>query len=80
MRPVQRFSAAYLESIRDVTPHETVRFLDEFRQLHAPRRPSRLISMRVPEELLASFKAKCGIEGSRYQSKIKELMAQWLGM
>lgn len=78
MRPVQRFSAEYLKSIRAVSPDEAARFLEEFRQLHAPNRPSRLISMRVPETLLASFKAKCKLEGSRYQTRIKELMAEWL--
>ena len=80
MRPVQRFSAEYLESMRNVSPDEVVRFLDEFRRLHAPHPPSRLISMRVPETLLASFKARCALEGARYQTKIKELMATWLGV
>ena len=79
MRPVQKFSAEYLESVKDVSPDEVVRFLDEFRQLHAPDSRSRLISMRVPETLLASFKTRCGIEGARYQTKIKELMVEWLG-
>ena len=78
MRPLQRFSADYLETIRDISADEVVRFLDEFRQLNAPPRPSRLISMRVPEPLLAAFKAKCKIEGTRYQTRIKQLMLEWL--
>jgi predicted DNA binding CopG/RHH family protein len=78
MRPLQRFSADYLESIRDISADEVVRFLDEFRQLNAPARPSRLISMRVPEPLLSSFKAKCKLEGTRYQTRIKQLMLEWL--
>lgn len=79
MKPLQRFSAEYLESIRDVSPDGVVRFLDEFRQIHAPNRPSRLISMRVPEPLLKSFKERCKIEGTRYQTRIKDLMVEWLG-
>lgn len=79
MKPLQRFSDEYLESIRRVSPDEVARFLDEFRQIHAPARPSRLISMRVPEPLLASFKRKCKLEGTRYQTRIKELMVEWLG-
>jgi predicted DNA binding CopG/RHH family protein len=55
-----------------------VRFLDEFRQIHAPNRQSRLISMRVPEPLLESFKTRCRIEGARYQTRIKELMVEWV--
>jgi len=79
MRPLQRFSTEYLESIRQSSPDHVVRYLDEFRQIHAPNRPSRLISMRVPEPLLVSFKNKCKLEGTRYQTRIKELMVQWLG-
>ena len=79
MRPLQRFTTEYLESTRQVSPDQVVRFLDEFRQIHAPNRPSRLISMRVPEPLLVAFKNKCRLEGTRYQTRIKELMAEWLG-
>ena len=79
MKPLQRFSAEYLDSTRSVSPDHVVRFLDEFRQIHAPDRPSRLISMRVPEPLLAAFKNRCRLEGTRYQTRIKELMAEWLG-
>ena len=78
MRPVQKFSAEYLESTREASPDEVVLFLEEFRLLHSPKGPSRLISMRVPEALLASFKAKCNLDGARYQTRIKELMAEWL--
>ena len=80
MRPLQRFSAEYLESTRNSSPDEIVRFLDDFRQLHAPAGSSRLISMRVPERLLHCFKNKCSLEGTRYQTRIKALMADWLGM
>jgi predicted DNA binding CopG/RHH family protein len=34
--------------------------------------------MKVPEPLLAAFKLRCGAEGARYQSKIKQLMQEWL--
>lgn len=79
MKPLQRFTSEYLESIRNSSPDEIVRFLDDFRQLHAPVRSSRLISMRVPELLLQCFKKRCQLEGTRYQTRIKDLMAEWLG-
>jgi predicted DNA binding CopG/RHH family protein len=79
MKPLQRFSDEYLDSIRGVSTDEVARFLEEFRQIHAPSRPSRLISMRVPEPLLSAFKRRCRLEGTRYQTRIKELMASWLG-
>jgi predicted DNA binding CopG/RHH family protein len=55
-----------------------VRFLDDFRRLHAPKSKSRLISMKVPEPLLAAFKLRCQVEGTRYQTQIKTLMLAWL--
>lgn len=55
-----------------------MRFLDEFRRIHAQPVSSRLISLRVPEPLLGAFKTRCKIE-VRYQTRIKELMTDWLG-
>jgi len=78
MRPVQRFSSEYLESSRDVSADEVVRFLDGFRKIHGPGPKSRLISMRVSEPLLESFRAKCKLGRIRYQTRIKELMLEWL--
>ncbi len=78
MRPVQHFSDAYLAQARRSSPDEIAEFLENFREMHAPDAPSRLISMKVPEPLLASFKLRCKLEGSRYQTKIKELMREWL--
>lgn len=79
MRPVQRFSSAYLEATRRSSPVEILRFLEDFRLIHAPGGPSRLISLRVPEALLASFRSRCKLEGERYQTRIKQLMVEWLG-
>ncbi len=79
MRPVQYFSDEYLATARKSSPDEIAEFLENFRELHAPtNRPSRLISMKVPERLLGAFKLRCKLEGSRYQTKIKELMLHWL--
>jgi hypothetical protein len=33
-RPLQRFSDAYLERCRELSPEDIVRFLDDFRKLH----------------------------------------------
>ncbi len=81
MRPVQYFSKEYLERCRSMRPEQIIRFLDDFRLLHAPReRPpkSRLISMKVPEPLLESFKTKARLTGVPYQTQIKRLMRDWL--
>ncbi len=80
MRPVQYFTKDYLAQCRTMKPDQVVRFLDGFRTLNAPARPtkSRLISMKVPQALLDSFKARSAAQGVPYQSQIKLLMQDWL--
>jgi predicted DNA binding CopG/RHH family protein len=58
---------------------DIVRFLDDFRRIHGnTRTKARLISMKVPEDLLAAFKAKARLCGVPYQTQIKSLMIEWL--
>ena len=81
MRPVQYFTPEYLERCRGMKPAQIVRFLEGFRGLLTTARPpgkSRLISVKVPESLLAAFKAKAGLTGVPYQTQIKRLMRDWL--
>ena len=78
-RPLQRFSDAYLDRCRQLTSEDVVRFLEDFRKLHgAATARSRLISLKVPEPLLAAFKAKARLHGVPYQTQIKTLMQAWL--
>lgn len=79
MRPVQYFAPEYLEQCRKMTPEQIVRFLDGFRSLRAAPPKSRLISLKVPEDLLSAFKAAAGSRGVPYQTQIKRLMVDWLG-
>ena len=77
--PVQRFSDEYLERCRELSPEDIVRFLEDFRKLHgAATARSRLISLKVPEPLLAAFKAKARLHGVPYQTQIKTIMQAWL--
>jgi predicted DNA binding CopG/RHH family protein len=79
-RPVQFFSDEYLERCRAMKPGEVLEFLESFRLLHARASSrSRLISLKVPESLLDAFRARCRLEGLRYQTQIKRLMSDWLG-
>ena len=78
-RPVQRFTAAYLERCRDLSPDDIVRFLEDFKRIQgAANTRSRLISLKVPEPLLAAFKVQAKLRGVRYQTQIKTLMRDWL--
>ncbi len=82
MKAVQKFSPEYLERCGDLSPDEIASFLDQFRQVHGqgqvPPSRSKLISMKVPEDMLAAFKVKARMDGTPYQTQIKKLMAEWL--
>ncbi len=79
MKPVQKFSDEYLDRCAEMSHEEIVRFLDDFRRIHGTKRSrSRLISIKVPEDLLASFKAKARLYDVPYQTQIKKLMNLWL--
>ncbi|MEO7386985.1 MAG: hypothetical protein ABIX37_08630 [Gammaproteobacteria bacterium] len=84
MRPVQYFTPDYLEQCRQMTPDQIIRFVEDFRRLHgaalqgAVRSKSRLISLKVPEDLLEAFKTKARLSGRPYQAQIKDLMTAWL--
>ena len=80
-KPVQFFTEEYLRSTAKMSVTERAKFLEEFRQLVASREsqgPTKLISIKIPEGLLAQFRARCDRENIPYQRKIKSLMLQWL--
>ncbi len=78
MKAVQHFSDEYLARCQDFSPEEILDFLEGFRTLHQPAGPSRLISMKVPQDLLDAFRLRCRAEGTPYQTRIKTLMRAWL--
>ena len=79
-RPLQYFSDEALARSRKLSPEQTLRYLEGFRLLHGapPPEKSRLISVRVPEGLLDTFKAKAARAGVPYQTQLKRLMARWV--
>jgi predicted DNA binding CopG/RHH family protein len=79
MKAVQYFSDDYLEQCRELSAEQIIRYLDDFRCLLAAQpKPSKLISIKVPEDLLNAFKAKSRLAGTPYQTQIKALMKAWL--
>jgi predicted DNA binding CopG/RHH family protein len=79
-RAIQYFSKEQLENSAKLTPKQIIEFLDDFRMLHTQNSPvkSKLISIKVPEDLLRAFKRKSEFEDVPYQTMIKKLMKQWL--
>jgi predicted DNA binding CopG/RHH family protein len=79
-RPVQYFTKEYLEQCKAMSPTQIAQFLEDFRTMHGVKSaPTRLISIKVPENLLAAFKTKASLSGMAYQTQIKKLMTEWLG-
>lgn len=78
MKPVQYFSDDYLANCRAATPEQTLVFLDNYRRMQAPGDAMKLISLKVPESLLAVFRQQCDLQGVKYQTQIKRLMREWV--
>ncbi len=80
MKTIQYFSDEYLRQCRHMTPDQIARFLDDFRQLHgnAGRSRSKLISIKIPKNLLSTFKVRASLVGIPYQTQIKVLMKEWV--
>jgi len=79
MKALQRFTTDYLDSCREMTPNQIIQFLDDFRRLHGTKpTPSKLISIKVPTDLLGAFKAKAVMANTPYQTQIKALMKAWV--
>ena len=64
--------------VEDVT--EIVQFLENYKRLIDPRaqKRSKLISIKIPEPLLEAFRCKAERERTPYQTKIKELMREYV--
>jgi predicted DNA binding CopG/RHH family protein len=80
MKSVQYFSEEYLERCVSMRPEQIVQFLEDFRTLHLQDKSqrTRLISIKIPENLLNVFKAKAILQGIPYQTQIKRLMQEWM--
>lgn len=78
-KPVQYFTKEYLKRCAELTPDQIIEFLENYRNLVAnvPEK-CQLISMKIEPSLLNAFKQKASLEGIPYQTKIKQLMREWI--
>jgi hypothetical protein len=79
-KPIQHFTPEYLEYCKQLSAEQIVEFLENFRYVaYAGRtQQSKLISIKIPIELLNCFKFKAKAKKRPYQSVIKELMFNWI--
>jgi len=79
MKPVQFFSDEYLEQCSKMNHAEIAKFLDDYRKIHGGRSSkSKLISIKIPEDMFESFKTKAKLNCIPYPPLIKRLMRDWL--
>ncbi len=78
-KTVQYFTKEYLERCAELTPDQIIEFLENYRALVAkvPEK-CQLISLKIEPSLLNAFKQKASLEGTPYQTKIKQLMRDWI--
>ena len=79
MKTIQYFSEDYLQQCSKMSTNEIAKFLDDYRRVHANRSSkTKLISIKIPEDMLNAFKAKAKLNNTPYQTQIKKLMKTWL--
>lgn len=80
MKTIQFFSDEYLTQCRQLSVEQVVRYLDNFRQINKPvaKPKTKLISMKIELDLLEAFKTRARLDGVPYQSRIKQIMRDWL--
>ena len=78
MKPVQYFNDEYLEKCKSFSTEAILEYLDNFRLMQQQSDKTRLISIKIPESLLASFRAKSELHNTKYQTQIKKLMTNWV--
>ena len=77
-KALQYFSDEQLELSKQLSPTQIAKFLEDFRLMHEDSGASKLISIKIPERTLEVFKQRCSMQGVRYQTQIKHLIADWL--
>lgn len=79
MKAIQKFSDEYLQRCSNMSPNDIAQFLEDFRCIHGKqKKPSKLISIKIPEDLLQVFKTKSTLNSVPYQTQIKSLMTEWI--
>lgn len=80
MKTVQYFTEEYLETCKKFSTPQRLRFIEDFKKLalKSKRPRTKLISIKIETDLLELFKKKVQLRNQRYQTKIKELMRNYV--
>jgi uncharacterized protein (DUF4415 family) len=62
-----------------LSPDETIEFLEQFSKVILSQdSASKLISIRIPENVLNSFKTLAKLQNRKYQTVMVQLMREWV--
>jgi predicted DNA binding CopG/RHH family protein len=82
IKGVQYLSEEYIKQTMNATPEQSLNFLEQYRLLQgaksAKEQSSTAISIRIPDQMLATLKAKAELQGIKYQTLIKKLIQDYL--
>lgn len=78
-RAVQYFDKDYLSQTKKLTPSQIVDFITQYQSVFfSYEGKKKLISIRIPEELLKVFRRQTDLIGKAYQTQIVNLMREWV--
>lgn len=78
-KTIQYFTKEYLEQCSKMTPDQIIDFIENYRTLIASKpEKCKLISLKIEPSLLQLFKRKSQLNNIPYQTKIKQLMLEWV--
>lgn len=78
-KAIQYFSKEYLDRCTGMTPDQIIEFIENYRNLvFSVSEKCQLISMKIEPSLLNAFKQKANLHGVPYQTKVKQLMREWV--
>ncbi len=79
MKTLQKFSDEYLQRCKKLSIEERLDFIENYKlAISDEPSPLRSIRIKIPDYLLIAFKQRANLEGVTYETKIKELMKQWI--
>ena len=80
MKTIQLHNPEMIKMGQQMTTEQIVQFLEDFRLMHGSQQSqkSKIISLKVQENLLRAFRFKCDQQGLKYQTQIKALMMDWV--
>jgi predicted DNA binding CopG/RHH family protein len=78
-KPIKSFTKEYLARCAKMTPEEILEFLENYRMVVANLPENcKPVGLKIEHSLINAFKQKAKLEGIHYQTKIKQLMREWL--